>query len=582
MAWRAETDIDAASFVIGLDVGGVATHVAQRGVASILVNRMPQLGRWELGRPRAELRVADDLISSLLTRERLPEAAHAAVGLAAPAWFGVGERTRLADVVDPGRRHRLVATTTTLAAVAGSGVEDDAPVLAIDVGLGVSASIVGATAAGMVEFGAVGVPPHRLRGLASRATITPASRVRDLALRSLVDDVRRLVRWSASAMLIVDPPDEHTVDELRAVIAATGWHVDRIEVLNGRSAVAKGAAAIAEAAHVVTASTSVPRSGHAGRDGDDRSTMLLDPPQPGRRWSWVLPRSLGVLTEAAAAESAAAESAAAESAAAGTDRVASVHTVVDRGVRVPVEVVQGFDLGPDDGSSVFLDLHEQDEQHEQLDGPAVHRLVATATWAAGASHPPDAEIAFVVDVDGRFRLEPVDDWHLEWHEQEIVVRAVRPGHVDAGRAAGPDRASVRSVPRVHPSVAPAPVARRTPEEPIPPVGVALMRCERLLSFEVGELVGLRSAFALLGCADDPAEVEVAAARLEQAVAGRDDELAGDPNRDRRDPRGARAGHRGVVLRGNRQRGGVRGGPCGRAPRGRRRRGVGARAASPRA
>lgn len=532
MAWRADPDaeVDAASFWIGVDVGGVATHVAQRGVASILVNRMPQLGRWELGRPRAELRIADDLLSSLLARERAAGTARAAVGLAAPAWFGVGERTRLADVVDPGRRHHLVATTTTLAVVAGVAPELDGPVLAIDAGLGFSASIVVATSAGMFELGAAGVAPHHRRGVA--ATTAPDTPHRDRVVRSLIEEVRRLGPWSSSTVLIVDAPDGRTVDELQAVIESTGWHVDGVEALNGRSVVAKGAAVVAEAALLGAVHGSV----HPSRPRDEHTTMLLDPPQSGGGWSWALPRSVGVLAEdAEPAPSAAPGAPSGSSRGSGghdTGMVASVHTVVERGTAVPVDVVQGFDLGPDDGTSVFLDIYEPD------DVGVGHRLVATATWAAGASHPADAEVAFVVDVDGRFRLEPAADWHLEWHEHEVVVRAVRPGHVDTGRAAGPERASARSLPRpatraeaavdVAPPTAPQVVAvavRRAPVEPILPVAAALVRCERLLSFEVGELIGLRSAFALLGCADDPAEVETAAARLDHAVAGRDDELA---------------------------------------------------------
>jgi hypothetical protein len=66
-----------------------------------------------------------------------------------------------------------------------------------------------------------------------------------------------------------------------------------------------------------------------------------------------------------------------------------------------------------------------------------------------------------------------------------------------------------------------------PLPPTPAIAAALQRCERLLSYEVGQMVAVRSVFALLDCADD-ADADLitsSADRLEGSIARRDDDLA---------------------------------------------------------
>jgi hypothetical protein len=65
-----------------------------------------------------------------------------------------------------------------------------------------------------------------------------------------------------------------------------------------------------------------------------------------------------------------------------------------------------------------------------------------------------------------------------------------------------------------------------PLPPTPAIAAALQRCERLLSHEVGQMVSVRSVFALLDCPDDASTSELieAADRLERSIASREDDL----------------------------------------------------------
>ncbi len=596
---RSAAGADTQIYAIGLDVGGMALEVAQRGFSSMLSNRMSQLGRWSFDGPRPALRLADDLVSHLLQRERASRFERAAIGTAVPVWLGIHERSDLADVIDERRRHTLVACTSTVAAAVGTNLAGDTPlrsefVLSLDVEVGFSASIVEIGIASVHEWCSVGLSPQRLRGENVGLGIVSGARQRDRALAELHREATELGCVDVDRIVAVG---EETVDVIKTMLAGVtqAWAMCPIEVARGRSAVARGAAVLADPpggldVFEVGRATTAPAppvapivagaaAGSAKSDPDDAGGGRADAQVPaddgsddaaGSRLEWVvtgtLGRRIGVLME-------------------NRDGVPVVHPVVERGAEVPSVHEQLFDLGPDDGSEVYLDLYEQTEL-SLSDDPKGHRIVATAELRFGVRRRPEVAVTFETGADGRFSVGPPDMWALAWHPAEVAVLAVHRHMVDPPSESGADRVMVRpliaswavtpvestpgvddderidqddapvieddahvhqvptisepeargehgvevpGVVRVTKSLGRAemPPSRPLPLLPTPAIAAALQRCERLLSYEVGQMVAVRSVFALLDCADDASleAVEAAASRLEGSMSGRDDDLA---------------------------------------------------------
>lgn len=589
-AARADTQI----YVIGLDVGGMAMEVAQRGLSSMLSNRMAHLGQWSFDGARPTLRIAGDLIGFLLERERSSRFERAVVGTAAPVWLGRRERTDLADVIDQRRRHSIVACTTTVAAVVGTSLAGATPlraelVLSVDLDVGFSASIVEIGVESIHEWCSVGLSPQHVRGENVDSGIVPVARQRERALAELYRQAIELGCADVErAVCVGDGP----VDVVQAMFThISAWAGCPVAMVSGRSAVARGAAFIADPAgglevldrgRMVAVVAEEPTVGPV-----DVVPMSADEQghESGGAGGWVvtgsLGRRIGVLMDDSAESSA-------------------VHPVVERGAAVPSVYEQLFDLGSEDGSEVYLDLYEQDGLLLS-DEPSEHHVFATANFRDGVRRRPEVTVTFELGVDGRFAVGPQHMWAVAWRPAEVDVLAVQRRLVEA--EAPDDRVMIRpaiaswSASPAADDVAPestsrdvvpveqqvgvsvtdepeasrpeesnqpdqpeqseqvAPVEQRAqvaqPEEseapdesgeprepalvtpsvaalvPTPAIATALQRCERLLSSEVGQMVAVRSVFALLDRRDDasPEEVEAAAVRLEASVSGRADDLA---------------------------------------------------------
>ena len=579
-AARADTQI----YAIGLDVGGMALEVAQRGFSSMLSNRMAQLGRWSFDGVRPAIRLADDLVVHLLERERSSRFERAVIGIAAPVWLGIHERTQLADVIDPRRRHALVGCSTTMAGAVGRNLAGDEPlqrelVLCLDLEVGFSASIVEIGEATIHEWCSVGLSPQLLRGETVGLGIVPGTRQRDRALAVLHREAVELgCAGIGRVVALGEEPERDVVALLDGV--DTAWSACPLDTVRGRAPVARGAAFLADPRGGIEMFDVATIAWSGTPDAGDEADVLAPP------WvvSGALGRRLGVLMD-------------------DRDGRPVVHPIVERGSSVPSVHEQLFDLGPDDGSDVFLDLYEQ-HGVAPSDDPVDHRVVATAHLRPDAMRRAEVTVTFELGVDGRFAVGPPSMWTLAWHPAEVDVLAVhrlqtepldRSGRDPNGERA--ERATVRpliaswavsptvaqiaatsseatSSPELEPEVeveveveieaeveveaeieivpvaAPeesageAPVAAPEPEPepvasaavlrqpiaPLPPtpaIAAALQRCERLLSYEIGQMVAIRSVFALLDCADD-ADADLIASsadRLQASMAQRDDDLA---------------------------------------------------------
>ncbi len=428
---RSATRVDTRIYAIGLDTGARALEVAQRGFSTMLSNQMSQLGRWDLDGPRPVLRLADDAVPHLLERERSSRSGRVSVGLAAPAWFGIAERTQLADVVDGRGRYQFVACSTLVAAAVGWSLAQQEPLrctrlLVIDLGLGTSAAVVDLGEHRVRELVSVGLPP------VERATAHSAPRRHDpSAVR------RSLVQLSADALeagcgeverVLVVSADRSAAELEQVLVAVGGSWADRpLDLLEGRSQVARGAAFLADPiggrAVFGLPSLDVEAEVDAGIDAavevSDAADAVFDAAdavfdeESGARFvvEGALARAVGVLLD-------------------DVDGVGSVHAVVPRGSRRPSVHEQLFDLGPDDGSAVFLELFEAVGLTRST-VPADHRLVATAHVRPSGRVSDEATVRFVLHADGRFALEPAGVWDLDWADDaDATVVAVRPHLVE--------------------------------------------------------------------------------------------------------------------------------------------------------
>ena len=560
---------------MGIDVGGPALEVAQRGFRSLLSNRMAQLGHWSVGGDRPEIQLADDLVDHLVRRERA-EADDVVIGVAAPSWFGAVERHLLADAIDPTRMRTLVACSTPLAAAVGTSLAAPAPfaaelVLAIDLDLGCSASVVEIAPGVVRERATVGLSLRQLRAENAGAGIVPGTRQRARALAALAEEVGRAALGDVTRVVVVgDDP----VDAVRAMLAEAHppWASAAIAVTRSRAAVARGAAFVAD------------------------PDAIAEAPDGVWQVSSCLGRALGVLTvdpdgpDTTGPDTTGPDTTGPDTTGPDTDErvAAQIHAVIERGVSLPVVRDQPFDLGPDDGFDVYLDLYEQLPLGATT-SPSDHRVVATARHRHETRRASQVTVVFSVGRDGRVSIGPEDEWIVDWRHADVGVHRVTRAHVEAASGHGPARdrrsllgggvvrpllpvgpasadtdapdeqvtppeagsggdareaidasaAEVVAADEVAVAVAPIPPPARVPTvrphedrvpEPLPPtpaVVAALQRCERLLSHEVGRMVALRSVFALLGCADGaaPGELLAAADRLEVALADRDDDVA---------------------------------------------------------
>jgi hypothetical protein len=538
---RSAAGADTQIYAVGLDVGGMALEVAQRGFSSMLSNRMAQLGRWSFDGARPAMRLADDLVVHLLERERSSRFERAVIGIAAPVWLGIHERTQLAEVIDPRRRHTLMACSTPMAAAIGTNLGGEEPlrrelVLALDLEVGFSASIVEVGTSSVRERCSIGLSPQLLRAETVGLGIVPGTRHRDRALAELH---RVSVELGCADIERVVAVGEELVDDIDRLIGGVDetWAQRPLDAVSGRSAVARGAAFLADPLGGVEV-FDVATVAWSDTDGAQGESDALVP-----RWevSGGLGRRIGVLMD-------------------DRDGAPVVHPVVERGAALPSVHEQLFDLGPDDGSDVFLDLYEQ-HSVGLTDDPVDHRVVATAHLRPDAVRRAEVTVTFELGRDGRFAVGPSNMWTLAWHPAEVDVLAVPRQLI--GPADGSDRGERTTVRPLIASLAVSPVAAEidrdadqpeaeasiaeptiaeptivepsivepgpiSPLPPTPAIAAALQTCERLLSYEVGQMVAIRSVFAMLDCADgaDSTVIARAALRLEASIEGRDDDLAG--------------------------------------------------------
>jgi hypothetical protein len=550
---RSAARVDTRVYAIGLDAGAPALEVARRGFSTMLTNRMSQLGRWDVDGARPTLRLADDVVVHLLEREGFPHPERVSIGIAAPAWFGVAERTHLADAVDAQSRYELVACSTPVAAAVGWGLVEPSPLgscrlVVIDLRLGMSAAVVELGGHSVRERVSVGVAPTAPDADGPRRRADPDALQR--ALGVLLADASDAGCAEIDRVLVVSderPGVEPPGVELERLLAGVGgaWAGRPRELLAGRGQVARGAAFVADPVGgraafglppiEVEPGTVVDAAPGSG-GGDHRAVFVVE---------GVLARDVGVLLDDG-------------------EGSGSIHPVVVRGAARPSVHEQLFDLGPDDGSEVFLELFEAAGPVRSAD-PEDHRLVATARLRAAAQASGEVTVRFALGTDGRLAVEPSGVWDLDWVDGAdagiVTVRSslggsvashaapTPPAHlVEPPAAADPHALHARpegersggrgveieaadleapDVEAAHVEAAHVGAAHvgavaawdgSSQPSATPPVAAALWRCERALSNEVGRLVTVRSLPALLGCADDaPDEVLLASARRWEQV-----------------------------------------------------------------
>lgn len=493
---RVETQI----YAVGLDVGGAALEVGQRGFSSTFSNQMRHLGTWVPRTARPTLRLAADLVARVVTRE-VPDHERVAVGVAVPAWFGLPERRELVGLLDPGGRYELSCCTTSLAAALMSSLTQARPlqaehVLCIDLGVGWAGSVVAIGSDEVVEVASAGLAPLEGVRPPGRVDVTAAlDALLAAAGAAGVHEIGRVLVVGATGWP-VDAVDEVVADLRRRSSAAV------VEVATDRGVVSEGAAVFADVrGGLRLLGVDVPGGGELAVHGS-------------------CTRSIGVLVDD------------------GEGSGLAVQAVVPAHVRLPAERSETFDLGPDDGSEIYLDVFEQRTIGSSAD-PADHRVVLSGRLRAGERHRDELTVTFTVGAAGLLELGPPGRWTTTWYPGQVDIVAVPPppaiapaAGAAAARAAdrvadaGVGARSDVAVPdTLHGLQAELPLAVDRAAAGIE-LTTALLAFERQLSREIGELVAVRSVHALLGCrgAHTPDQLFVAARQLEQTLGSRDDEL----------------------------------------------------------
>jgi hypothetical protein len=200
-------------------------------------------------------------------------------------------------------------------------------------------------------------------------------------------------------------------------------------------------------------------------------------------------------------------------------------------------VAARIDLGPDDGSDVFLDLYEAPGASPASPGgeQRPHDLIVSAhlvsagssprTPSAGATPGAATEIDLLLEVglDGTLRLTRAGTdrpaWTCSWAPSRMVVSVAELARAQSNWLAPRPDALTVSID-----------ARTRSREMAPPIGLAeaLGRAERFVSRRIGRPVAIRSAMALLGAddRDDTLALGAHADHLDRVLAGWDDGEAG--------------------------------------------------------
>ena len=539
--------------VVGLDLAGAGATMALRGVSSIITTRADHLARWSLDRDAPTLWVSPVALRTIAEREGAQGGDVAAV-VAVPGWFGALDRAGARALLgSDGHQVRIVSSPSAAAvswAAETGATSRGRVVLCLDIGHGVSGSVVELGAGGPREVAAAALAPPRASA--------PASPVRPEVVTALVAQLLRRAAATSTrpvdVALLVAESDDASLPAFwdRVVTVATGvGEVQPATVVAARSElVAAGAARLALAG------------------GEPSSAML----------GGVLAHPLGVVIDD------------------GDGR--RVMTVAIGGAPLPFLGAQAFLA--DATSTVRLELLEA-RRPGSGDDPGDWSPVATATWTGapdpgagslrGAMH---AMLELTIDVDGAVQLGPSGDWSVEvgdgvveWlggstapveerggghrtpQAGRVRLGAATPGNEPVGgaRAVGPSTA-MPSRPLAWPAAPATPAATATmatwpppgvivehvslaqPESAdaapqpsltqlddraleeiacaeigAPSLASALLEVERALSRRFGLVIGVRSATALLDCDDDAdlTALRQASRRLEQALEGQPDD-----------------------------------------------------------
>ncbi|MBI5089432.1 MAG: hypothetical protein HZB15_11405 [Actinobacteria bacterium] len=480
---------------LGLDLGAPVLEVARRGFSSTFSNQMSQLGRWittpvgaDRPQPPPVLHLVDGLMGALAgggSGEVSDIDPAGRIGVAAPTWFGWADRHHVRRLVDPSGSAEIVWASTPLVAAfatsaVGSAAIDAEIVVAVDLDIGVSAAVVSIDRSGVRERVAAGTAPSAGTRSEQVAAVIGELVASARARGMLAANRIVLIADGAASSSLVEPA-------IRALDLA--WGECPVDVVRSRSDIARAVIELAD------------------MDGLDVVN--------------VAPRAIGVLLD---------------------ERTSSdLHVIVPRHEPTPLRVTARVDLGPDDGSDVFLDLYESPgAAHDPLGGdPRAHDLVMTAQLAGAGSRAgtdghvghggpvvhgggtaDEIELVLEVGLDGGLRLQPITDvgpaWTCSWAPSAVVVSVAELTRAQSGWAANGNGPAVTIGARVK--------AR----EMASPIGLAeaLGRAERLVSRRVGRPVAIRSVMALLGASDrdDTLTLGMHADHLDHVLASCDDDV----------------------------------------------------------
>ena len=474
---------------IGIDVAGTALVVARQGLRSVFWNRLAHLGQW-VPTPAEPTWRSGPAPIDLLVADDLEQHGHLAAVLAVPGWFGFVDRSTLRRALESDR-HRIATVVVSSTAAAVWAVANDRlgvgarRVLAVDVGIGVTASLVSIDRSTVVEHGVGGVAPGSAGDTDSATTINAAldgllarhlRRERDVEVDTPPVDAVLLVADDAAA------PAAQIVQAHLAELGARCSPPIVPVVVDRGGVVAEGALVLADPAAAPIASAA--------------------------------PCGLGVLVQDTSA--------------------VGVLPVLERDAALPVVVTSVFALdgGPGgDAGEVVVEWVEVRAEPGHLPRRAlvahgVADLLPTITSAQGV-----LEVDLLVGGDGELTPLPAACWVVEHGAPQ--VRVVSAGDDEWADEAGGDSPSDNcgaDRPDAADPLPEDPLLDVLAQAEVSPLSLseALVNVERIVSHEVGASVAIRSIHELLGCADDAEEATLrsAAQRLESALSSRpvDDSL----------------------------------------------------------
>lgn len=365
----------------GLDLASLRPKVARPGFVKNIVNEMPLLGRWS--QPHQIQLRADSLVA---LADRVPSSSgrrgsvggghgSRSVGVAVPAWLGQADRRQLRRHLDPGNEYSISMMNSTLAAVCGSefvheGGALPSSVLCLDLRVGFSASVVALGHASVTEIGSWGVA----NGDPDAPTRTADGLV-ELFDRLFGYIARLQVTSIDEIMLVAD--GAAAGDVTPALVCAAldrcvhPWAGASVHVLADHHFVTTGAALSVEPRRAFDVTSSIARGLAV------RSCIPL-----------VHPR---------------------------------MHIIVPQHTRVGTTVRQSFDLGPDDGSPLHVEIFEQAGMWPS-ELSAGHRPVATVRFVGERGYDQRTVAAISIDRDGALAMGPNKAWRTDWQRGPLDVQ----------------------------------------------------------------------------------------------------------------------------------------------------------------